>query len=55
MSFFIEMIDNANNGKFVTDRKLQCYYKCMLLNTKVVSKITQQFSIKNYDKYDIAV
>ncbi|XP_071632659.1 odorant binding protein 6 isoform X1 [Temnothorax longispinosus] len=28
--------DNAVKGNFVSDRKLQCYYKCMMLNTKVM-------------------
>ncbi|XP_050451243.1 uncharacterized protein LOC126851375 isoform X2 [Cataglyphis hispanica] len=31
-----KMIDDANNGNFVPDRKLQCYYKCLLLMTKVM-------------------
>ncbi|XP_012215203.1 uncharacterized protein [Linepithema humile] len=40
----IKLIDNANKGKFVPDRKLQCYYKCMLLNTKAMKddKIIEQ-------------
>ncbi|XP_020284494.1 general odorant-binding protein lush-like [Pseudomyrmex gracilis] len=33
-----KLIDDANNGKFVPDRKLQCYYKCLMLNTKSISK-----------------
>ncbi|XP_011875634.1 PREDICTED: general odorant-binding protein 69a-like [Vollenhovia emeryi] len=31
-----KMIENANKGNFSPDRKLKCYYKCMLLNTKVM-------------------
>ncbi|XP_070166740.1 odorant binding protein 6 [Polyergus mexicanus] len=31
-----KMIDDAKNGNFVPDRKLQCYYKCLLLMIKVM-------------------
>ncbi|XP_072754279.1 general odorant-binding protein 19a-like [Anoplolepis gracilipes] len=39
-----KMIDDANNGKFVPDRKLQCYYKCLFLMIKVMKndKIVEQ-------------
>lgn len=33
-----KMIDEANKGNFVPDRKLQCYFKCMLVMTKVMTK-----------------
>ncbi|XP_029167120.1 general odorant-binding protein 72-like [Nylanderia fulva] len=33
-----KVLDKVNKGNFVSDRKLQCYYKCMLLNTKGMSK-----------------
>ncbi|KAH0950402.1 Obp2 [Eciton burchellii] len=33
-----KLVDDANNGKFATDRKLQCYYKCMMLMTKAMTK-----------------
>ncbi|XP_025262640.1 general odorant-binding protein 69a [Camponotus floridanus] len=31
-----KIIEDANNGKLVPDRKLQCYYKCVMLMTKVM-------------------
>jgi len=33
-----KLIDDASNNNFVPDRKLQCYFKCMLLMTKVMKK-----------------
>ncbi|XP_014482186.1 PREDICTED: uncharacterized protein LOC106748311 [Dinoponera quadriceps] len=36
-----KMIEDANKGKFVPDRKLQCYYKCLLVMTKSMSKDDQ--------------
>ncbi|EFN77139.1 hypothetical protein EAI_07002 [Harpegnathos saltator] len=32
------MVDEANKGNFVPDRKLQCYFKCMMVMTKTMSK-----------------
>ncbi|KAL6267323.1 hypothetical protein P5V15_000398 [Pogonomyrmex californicus] len=39
-----KLIENANKGNFVPDRKLQCYFKCMMLMTKVMKndKIVEQ-------------
>ncbi|XP_032687760.1 general odorant-binding protein 69a-like [Odontomachus brunneus] len=33
-----KMIDEANKGNFVPDRKLQCYFKCMMVMTRVMTK-----------------
>ncbi|XP_018406832.1 PREDICTED: general odorant-binding protein 72-like [Cyphomyrmex costatus] len=43
-----KMIDDANKGIFVPDWRLQCYYKCLLLNTKIMKndKIVEK-AIKN--------
>lgn len=41
INFCIELVaDVSNKGVFTPDRKLQCYFKCMMMNTKVVSKIS---------------
>ena len=37
------MIDDAAKGIFASDWKFQCYFKCVLLNTKIVSKIYKNF------------
>lgn len=47
------MIDNAIKGNFVSNPRLKCYYKCMMLMTKVVSKISVIF-YKYFSNIDIS-
>ncbi|RLU22476.1 ObirObp6 [Ooceraea biroi] len=32
----LKMVDDASAGKFANDRKLKCYYKCMMIMTKAM-------------------
>ncbi|KAL0108296.1 hypothetical protein PUN28_015086 [Cardiocondyla obscurior] len=49
-----KLIDNAVKGNFAADRKLECYYKCMMLNTKMMrnDKIVERLL---YDLAEFAV